>query len=372
MSQNFQQDRLFDLPETAVASKKATKQSGKKTALGMPNVIRSYEYDEDYQALLYTPRSLVLGSFPYKRALNDDGTPATSIVRRLPRLTLSLGLHRAQPGIFLPYGSFPRLFIAYATNQCVRTGSPVVDLGPSISNWLKSFNIKATGGEAGTISRLRSQLLSIRNTTIFFEWKLETNSGIAGGDVLFPIIERSQFWQPKGVERTGEYFIEFSPYFFNEICNRPVPIDFNTMLRLKSPMAMDLYTFLTYRVSYLRGKNVLISWQGLSQQFGPEYQRVSDFRRNFLDALKRVHICYPQLNFEVLPQGLLLKPSPTHISRKRIMEIDRTSVTVIEPESDKKAAKIQKKDSALAQKKKVANVGVASSVVNKISKDKDV
>ena len=44
-------------------------------------------------------------------------------------------------------------------------------------------------------------------------------------------------------------------------------------------------------------------------------QAVRDFKRAFLEALKLVLIVYPELDFEVLDNGLVLLPSPTHIPR---------------------------------------------------------
>ncbi|MGH8305788.1 MAG: replication protein RepA, partial [Steroidobacteraceae bacterium] len=51
----------------------------------------------------------------------------------------------------------------------------------------------------------------------------------------------------------------------------PVPIDMRAMKALKrSPLALDIYFWLTYRLSYLRHARV-IPWAALQLQFGSSY-----------------------------------------------------------------------------------------------------
>ena len=49
----------------------------------------------------------------------------------------------------------------------------------------------------------------------------------------------------------------------------------------QSPMALDIYYWLTHRMSYL-GRQTLIPWEALAMQFGAEYDRTRDFKRKFL------------------------------------------------------------------------------------------
>jgi hypothetical protein len=83
----------------------------------------------------------------------------------------------------------------------------------------------------------------------------------------------------------------------------------------KSPMALDIYTWLTYRMSYLK-KPTAIPWSSLAMQLGSNYSRLTDFRLAFLAELKKVVTVYGGAQVEVSPTGLLVKPSLTHIGRK--------------------------------------------------------
>ncbi len=107
--------------------------------------------------------------------------------------------------------------------------------------------------------------------------------------------------------------------FFEEVTSNPVPIDMRALRALKrSPMALDIYCWLTYRMSYLK-KSVPIPWEALQMQFGagspftPQGKR--DFKKKFLQQLKAVSTVYPLAGVEPKDNVLLLYPSHTHITK---------------------------------------------------------
>lgn len=61
-----------------------------------------------------------------------------------------------------------------------------------------------------------------------------------------------------------------------------------------SPMAMDVYTWLTYRMSYTHRRTKPMRWESLMMQFGSNFntedmgQAVRDFRKGFLKSLQLV------------------------------------------------------------------------------------
>ncbi len=83
----------------------------------------------------------------------------------------------------------------------------------------------------------------------------------------------------------------------------------------QSPMALDIYTWLTYRASYLKRPTV-IPWASLALQFGSDYSRLRAFKEAFLQELKKVVLVYGQVQVEVTEQGLVVKPSLTHVGKK--------------------------------------------------------
>jgi hypothetical protein len=105
--------------------------------------------------------------------------------------------------------------------------------------------------------------------------------------------------------------------FFEEITRSAVPIDLRAIHHLKSsPMAIDLYTWLTYRMSYLR-KPTVVPWEGLQNRFGADYTRPRDFRRKVLTQLQEVLRAYPAVRVGRTDAGLRLYPSPPHIRTRK-------------------------------------------------------
>jgi hypothetical protein len=126
------------------------------------------------------------------------------------------------------------------------------------------------------------------------------------------------WWHSKDPEQAGLWksTVTLSEHFFNEVIDRPVPIDMRAIKALKqSPMALDIYTWLTYRASYLKRPTV-IPWASLALQFGSDYTRLRAFKEAFLRELKKVILVYGQVQVEATDDGLLVRPSLTHISKK--------------------------------------------------------
>ena len=89
----------------------------------------------------------------------------------------------------------------------------------------------------------------------------------------------------------------------------------------RSPMELDIYFWLTYRMSYLQ-KDTVIPWPLLQMQFGADYalegQGPRNFKRNFLLRLKKVLSVYDTAKVGGMEKGLLLKPSPPHVAKRPV------------------------------------------------------
>ena len=94
-----------------------------------------------------------------------------------------------------------------------------------------------------------------------------------------------------------------------------MPLDIRALralAQMRSPLALDIYTWLTYRMSYLH-EPTEIGWASLEMQFGADYASVHEFRRKFLEKLKVVKALYPAAKVAPAEGGLTLWPSPTHV-----------------------------------------------------------
>jgi hypothetical protein len=69
------------------------------------------------------------------------------------------------------------------------------------------------------------------------------------------------WWSAKYPERDllSKSWVELSPKFFQLIVDRPVPLDMRVLRLIKrSPMALDIYCWATYRVSYLKRVTMIL------------------------------------------------------------------------------------------------------------------
>lgn len=256
-------------------------------------------------ALGYFARLLVQVTMPHSK-------PTDSFFeRRNGSLTLTM---MAPPKVGLPYGTYPRLLMAWITTEAVRTGSRELELGASLSDFLRRLDVGVHGGPRGSISILRRQMTKLFSSSIHWCWDRATQSALG---VVAPVERANLWWDPKRPDQVAMWksSIFLNETFFREVTDRPVPVNMTALkvlARERSPMALDIYSWLTYRMSYLR-KTQLVPWELLQLQFGSDYTRTRAFKEKFLERLRLVMQVYPQAKLSPDPEGLILSPSPSHI-----------------------------------------------------------
>jgi hypothetical protein len=254
-------------------------------------------------------RILVQATLPHSRPRNTRNPHEFERVNG--RFTLYMN---APPSIGLPYDSYPRLALAWLSTEAVRTRSRELELGPTFSSFMYKLGLTPVTGKRGTTSRLRGQLHQLFSTTIRCSYSDEAEGHAAG--VGYTIAHKHQlWWSPRDPEQRPLWSsaVVLSAEFYNELVAHAVPIDLRALRALKgSPLALDIYSWLTYRMSYLR-KSCLIPWEALQTQFGADYGRPRDFKRTFLVHLADVLQVYPAARLSEQPAGLLLRRSPTHV-----------------------------------------------------------
>ncbi|MDH3423330.1 MAG: replication protein RepA [Gemmatimonadota bacterium] len=252
-------------------------------------------------------RILVQATLPHSRPLTHE------FERVNGRFTLYMN---APASVGLPYGSYPRLALAWLSTEAVRTRSREIELGPTFSSFMYKLGLTPITGKRGTTSRLRDQLHRLFSTTIRCSYSDEDEGHAAG--VGYTIAHKHElWWSPRDLDQQPLWnsVVVLSTEFYDELVAHAVPIDLRALKALKgSPLALDIYSWLTYRMSYLR-KPCLIPWEALQTQFGADYGRLRDFKRKFLAHLGYVLHVYSAARLSEQPVDLLLKPSPTHLPR---------------------------------------------------------
>jgi hypothetical protein len=256
-------------------------------------------------AVGFIARALTQATMPHKVQSDNEFT------RQNGHFTLTIWSPRQ---VGLPYGSIPRLLLSWMTTEAVRTKSPVLELGPTLSAFMAELGLTCRGGERGDITRLRNQTMRLFCSTVSCRYEEKTRDEGANLNI---VDKYSLWWNPKTPDQMPLWksTVTLGNSFFNEIIDRPVPIDMRALKALKrSPLALDIYCWLTYRLSYLR-KPAEIPWPALQMQFGADYGRERDFKAAFLEHLRAVNVLYPEANVEEGERGLLLKPSKPHIAQ---------------------------------------------------------
>ena len=257
-------------------------------------------------SLGFMARALIQATMPHSK---QSGTEFT---RQNGLFTLTM---LSPSKIGLPYGSIPRLLLAWLTTEAVLTKEKELILGSSLSDFMSKLSIVPTGGRWGTITYLKDQIQRLFSAAISCTYDDGESWAIKN---IQPVSNAHLWWDPKKPQQASlfESTITLGQEFFNEITNNPIPIDMRALKSLRrSPMALDIYCWLTYRMSYLKS-NTCIPWGALEVQFGSEYKRTRSFKEKFIKHLRAVQIVYPESKLEDSEKGLILKPSPPHIPFK--------------------------------------------------------
>lgn len=265
------------------------------------------EAEEAQQAgtIGFIARALTQATMPHKATSDNEFT------RQNGHFTLTMMSPRQ---VGLPYGSIPRLLVSWITTEAVRTKSPVLELGPSLSAFMAELSLTPTGGRWGSITRLRDQMTRLFASSVTCIYADNKKTGIFGVKM---VKEARLWWNPKVPDEAPLWksTLTLGADFYEEVVKNPVPVDMRALKALKrSPMALDIYCWLTYRLSYLR-KATEIPWPVLQMQFGADYTRTRGFKESFLHYLHSILILYPEANVEDGDQGLLLKPSKPHVTQ---------------------------------------------------------
>lgn len=263
-------------------------------------------------ALGFMARSLVQATMPHKAVSTNE------FERTNGAFTMTMV---APSKVGLPYGSIPRLIIGFLTTEAVRTKDRQIVMGSSLSRFMAELGMAPTGGRWGSIPRLKDQMTRLVSCSISCTYTAGNGIGIRNVTIAD---EANLWWEPRQPDQSSlwESTVVLSERFFTEITENPVPIDLRALTALKrSPLALDVYLWLTYRMSYLKGRTA-IPWGALQLQFGSDYpltaQGQRNFKKAFLHALAKVRLVYPSLRLDDTPNALILLPSQSHIRRRII------------------------------------------------------
>ena len=257
-------------------------------------------------SLGFMTRSLAIATLPHKRY---EGR-----VFERKNGDFNLTMMTAHPE-GLPFGIVPRMLLTWVCTEAVQTGDRVLNLGSSIAGYLAQLGMHSSGGKRGDITRLKHAMTTLFSSVISCHYDGAEKWALS--NVL--LADRVEWWQPQNQDEAGSWQsrLQLSEPFFKECIEHPIPLDMRAMRALgQSPLALDIYVWMTHRMSYL-SRRTIIPWISLQGQFGSNYaadeQGMRDFKRAFLRELKQVLVVYPEAKVSDSASGLVMHPSPPHV-----------------------------------------------------------
>jgi hypothetical protein len=258
---------------------------------------------EEADELGFMSRLLVMVNLPYR----DLGAEKRVWVRRNGKISIVVAPAYDKDGLSLgiPYGTYPRLILAYLVTQAVKTNSSRIYLGKEFRDFINLIGLKKGGHQSQNVKKQLQRVLSAS-----FSWIYETENTQSRTNIQ--VSHQSQLWwdsEKLDQDSLWESFIELNHHFFNEITRNAVPLDLRVLSVLKnSPLGLDLYMFIVWRVFKLN-KPVFINWKSLQQQLGGQYNSLKEFSRDCRTHITRIKALRPDLNINFIKGRLCLRPS---------------------------------------------------------------
>lgn len=254
----------------------------------------------------YASRIMAQLSLPYR---NPGGLPEWSRRNNALTLTITPGSINTKNGRekAYPYGVIPRYLLTWMTTEAVRTQSRQLHMGTSLSSFLATLGLNSSGASG---RRVMDQLnrLAVASLNVEDIRKQGDRWNIQGAN--FHIASRYDLWfssdQPNTQDQLLDSTITLSEEFYRDAITAPVKLRPEVLRALSgSPMRLDLYTWLSYRLRRLQ-KASTVTWAQLEDQFGADYAQRRQFKAKFLQHLRAVQIFFPDNALKVLPGGVRL------------------------------------------------------------------
>lgn len=267
----------------------------------------------------FLPLDFINFSMPYRHI--DSGTWE----RTNNGLTLTMvGGHVRGPSgshIMLPYGKYARAVVMMLGTEAKKTNSREIEIQHSYRGFMKQLGLSWSQRNAAEAIR---QLQAFLATSISVTASETADDGrLNVRNYGFRVSSGSDFWFDANasgdLDRGSKSVVVLSEDFYDSLMHqRSVPINAQAWAHLinttKSPMALDVYTWLSYRLHGLK-KPQRISWQQIYDQFGSQ-DELKRFKAKFRTALVAAKEVYPEADIVEVGtprtkglQGFLLKMS---------------------------------------------------------------
>jgi hypothetical protein len=215
----------------------------------------------------------------------------------------------------VPFGAKARLVLIHIMTEAVRSNSPDIWLGRSLSHWMRRLGYQSfSGGPSGTMTLFKEQVKRLARCDWTIRRQLEDGEGAQLSDVR--LSDDLILWS----DGQGGEFVEtlaLNQRFFDHLRDHAVPLSERALYQLRdNPTALDLYVWLVYRLPRLQRPAVL-SWAQVASHFGNDYRNLRQFRHEMRKLLPKVLEAYPGARVDMDGSLVRLLPSQPAVARSR-------------------------------------------------------
>ena len=225
------------------------------------------------------------------------------------------------PSVGLPYGKIPRLILAWIASEIQRTGERRIEAGSSLGEFLSKIGLSSRGGKRGDIKAAKEQLKRLAATAIYFGTETENEEQSIDFSRTMSLFDEQSFSFKKSDSTLSSGHIIVSERFFQQTIQASVPFDLRVLIKERSPLKIDTYLWLTYRLYAVTqsGKAARVGWNELELQFGSEYSSKKDFRKKFKKTLNQIknEKYFKDLTFAFTSEQLILYKGKPHVGIRR-------------------------------------------------------
>ncbi|MDN6683380.1 MAG: hypothetical protein L0K89_01425, partial [Bifidobacterium crudilactis] len=243
----------------------------------------------------------------------------------------------------LPAGKIPRLILIWLAREIQRDGEDVdsvtrtVYAGASFKGFLDRLGMPYKGTAR---TKVMEQMERLASAAFRYLDLSEEMGDRHKGENFFVADAYALTFGSRAVQDESLFpnFITLSWQMWKMLTDYPIPVDLNMVAKMgKSALALDVYTWATYRVNEMK-QPLHLTWQQLYEQFSAgEIAELKKFRQRFRGAVADVVRVYPDLHIDVSSsKQVVLYPSvPSILTRE--MKAKPLSGRVTAPKVSSKA-----------------------------------
>lgn len=211
----------------------------------------------------------------------------------------------------LPWGSRARLLLLHTCSEAIRQKSATIDIADSLSGFIRAMGFKVNGGKRGVLHSFKQQV----NALAACSMRLGMWDGNKAKTINTQPFSSIDIWLPTTPDKKMMWpeTITFSHEFYSTLVKHALPINVHAVKAFgNSPRKLDMLFWLGYRLKGLKAP-VTISWDALQEQWGANYSRQTNFKRDFAQELKDIKEVFPKLPAKLTENGFYIEPGGTEV-----------------------------------------------------------